>query len=165
MPIEHINNIPIDVLFNIWTFAGTKTLFLSRELFQKINSYKSGFIKNPLIVKYNLVEVRKYIFRYRKRDGWYNHEVGRPTFYQRNTDSIALHGQYPLGFIDNIGNIKLSRKLYDNLIPCSTIEQNVTTGPDKIIYFILRNIQCDDKRKNLYSLLFPYRKLAFIETS
>ena len=165
MPIEHINNIPIDVLFIIWRFGGTKTLFLSRMLFQKIDSYKTGFIKKPLIVKYNLVEVRKYIFRYRKRDGWYNHEAGRPAFYERKPESIALNGQYPLGFINNQGILKVSEKLYDELIPCSIIEQNVTTGPDKIIYYILRNIQCDDKRKKIYSLLFPYKKLAFIETS
>lgn len=163
MPIKHINNIPIDVLFNIWTFGGTKTLFFSQELYRKIKTHKKNFIENPLIVKYNLVEIRKCIFRYRKRDGWYNNEVSRPTFYERNTDSIALNGQYPLGFIIN-DSIQLSRKLYDELIPCSTINTNSTTRSDKVIYFILRNIQCDDKRKKIYSLLFPYKKLAIIET-
>ena len=47
-------NLPEDILWKIWTFAGPKTYFMDKSLINIINIKKQIFINDPLQIHYKL---------------------------------------------------------------------------------------------------------------
>ena len=88
-------NLPEDILWKIWTFAGPNTYFLDKLLIPFIKQKKQLFIDDPLRIHYKLC-------RWKKRH-YYNYahdrrpQMGRATMYIEPPKFIDLSGNCPVG--------------------------------------------------------------------
>ena len=155
-------NLPEDILWKIWTFAGPNTYFLDKLLIPFIKQKKQLFIDDPLRIHYKLC-------RWKKRH-YYNYahdrrpQMGRATMYIEPPKFIDLSGNCPVGKVNTDKTLQISKNLADKLIPLSTMHECSNGFKLTVIYWSIDSVWCIDERTKLYSRLWPSWKIASLET-
>ena len=154
-------NLPEEVLWIIWTYAGPKAYFMDTELFTIIQQKRQQFALKPLRIHYQLCRWKK---RHFYGDGG-SVTIGRPSMYVEAKKYIDISGNQSLGKVDENNNIHLSKNLAGSIIPVSTMKESTNGFHLTVLYWTTHYIWTEDNRAKLYSILWPSWNLALHETS
>ena len=82
-----------DILLIIYSFIGPKTIYLSKDFNVYLKLLKNEFIKEPLKLTYQLVELKSKFF---------NNTIGRPSIKVGIYKDLEIKGQIYLGNYNKI---------------------------------------------------------------
>jgi hypothetical protein len=143
-----------DILLNIYSFVGPKTIYLSKDFNKYLKCLKNEFQKEPLKLSYQLVELKSKFF---------NNTIGRPSIKVGIYTDLEIKGNVYLG---NYNKIKkkfyFSKQIEDQLIPVSTMKlSNSNSYYGTVVYWELNSLLPidNDTRINKYQLI--YNKYSF----
>ena len=152
--------LPEDILWEIWTYAGPKSYFLDKGLLSIISNKKQTFFERPLRIHYTLLRwKRKGVFSERTPI-----HIGRTSRYSESPRYLDIKN-CSLGHINNDHTLNVSQQLADKLIPLSFIYETSNVSKLSLTYWTIISVWTIDIRTKLYSRLWPSWKQARLETS
>ena len=155
-------NLPEDILWKIWTFAGPNAYFLDKSLILNIKQKKQLFIDDPLRIHYKLCRWKqKHYYSYTSSS---RRQKGRATMYVESPKFIDLSGNCAIGEVKCDQTLKISQQLADRLLPVSTMNESTNGFRLTVLYWTINSVWCIDKRTKLYSRLWPSWRIASLET-
>ena len=154
--------IPTSCCFIIWTFIGKNATYLNKELLTLLNKKRKDFINNPITLYYRLAQLKE-IHYYNQYESERHIKNPRPSMVvEKKVRMIKLNGNLPFGILKIENKILPSKKLYDEIIPCSEREElggsRYWYQRYKIQYWEIFHLFCninDIERVKLYQYLFP----------
>ena len=155
-------NLPEDILWKIWTFAGPNAYFLDKSLILNFKQKKQLFIDDPLRIHYKLCRWKRKHYFSCTNDVRPN--IGRATMYVESPKFIDLSGNCTIGKVSSDQTLKISQQLVDRLIPVSTMSESTNGFRLTVLYWVINSVWCIDERTKLYSRLWPSWKIASLET-
>jgi len=140
--------LPNDVLLNIWSFVGPRTLYLDKKLLTLINVLRNEFINNPIKIKYKLI-------RWKRK--FHEEYYGRPSMCVEPYKYIEINEKLYIGKVAYNKSLSFSKDIEDKIIPVSYM--NLADSPiykGSVIYWTVKDVICDDSIERLerYCLLW-----------